>query len=164
MPAPGPALGIDFGERRIGVAVSDPERTLALPRGVVERRSDRQAIGEIAALAREEGAALLVAGEPRGLDGVAGQAARRARSFAERLARATRLPLVLVDEALTSDEAARRLAAAGVGGAERRGRIDAVAAQILLQEALDRGLAERAAAGPEAGPEAAPSPDRWEKP
>lgn len=138
----GPALGIDFGERRIGVALSDPERRVAVPWGVVERRSDRQAIGELAALARAEGVALLVAGEPRGLDGAAGEAARRARRFAERLARAARLPLVVVDEALTSAEAARRLSAAGVEGRAQGGRVDAVAAQIVLEEGL-AGLAER---------------------
>lgn len=160
-------MGIDFGERRIGVALSDPARRLAVPWGVVERRSDRQAIGELAALARREGAALLVAGEPRGLDGEAGEAARRARGFAERLARAARLPLVLVDEALTSDEAGRRLAEAGLDRPARRGRIDAVAAQILLQEALDRGLAptsEASPAGvPSPDPEAGAVPDRSEK-
>lgn len=172
----GPALGIDFGERRIGVAVSDAEGRVAVPWGVVQRRNDRQAIGELAALARAEGAGVLVAGEPRGLGGEAGEAARRARGFAERLARAARLPLVLVDEALTSDEAARRLAEAGVGRRQRRGRLDAVAAQILLQEALDRGLARAsgdddmddagagAAAGPPRDPEAGAAPDRSEKP
>lgn len=151
--APGAVLGIDFGERRIGVALSDPERRLAVPWGVVERRSDRQAIGELAALARAEGVSLLVAGEPRGLDGEAGEAARRARGFAERLARAARLPLVVVDEALSSVEAARRLAEAGVEGRAQRARIDAVAAQILLQgalEALDRGLAAAAETTPAA--------------
>jgi putative holliday junction resolvase len=115
--------------------------------------SDRQAIGELAALARAEGASLLVAGEPRGLDGAAGEAARRARRFAERLARAARLPLVVVDEALTSAEAARRLAEAGVEGRARRGRVDAVAAQIVLEEglaALDRGLAAATPSSPAA--------------
>ncbi|HEX2162581.1 MAG TPA: Holliday junction resolvase RuvX, partial [Thermoanaerobaculia bacterium] len=63
---PGPALGIDFGERRIGVALSDPGRRVAVPWGAVARESDRQAIGELVALARAEGATLLVAGEPRG--------------------------------------------------------------------------------------------------
>lgn len=167
--APGAALGIDFGERRIGVALSDPQRRLAVPWGVVERQSDRQAIGELAALARAEGASLLVAGEPRRLDGEAGEAARRARSFAERLARAARLPLVVVDEALTTAEAARRLAAAGVEGRAQRGRIDAVAAQILLQEVLDRGLAAAsdtspAAPGKPAGTEASAAPTGSEEP
>lgn len=143
----GPALGIDFGERRIGVALSDPERRVAVPWGTVARTSDRQAIGELLALARAEGAALLVAGEPRGPGGAAGEAARRARRFAERLARAAKLPLVMVDETLTSREAERRLAAAGGGRRAPAERVDAVAAQILLQEALaalealDRGLA-----------------------
>jgi putative Holliday junction resolvase len=81
---------------------------------------------------------------------VAGAAARRARGFAERLARAARLPLVLLDEALTSSEAARRLAEAGVAARARRGRVDAVAGPILLQEALDRGLA--VAPGPVGSP------------
>ena len=140
--APGsPALGVDFGERRIGLSLSDPARRLAVPLGAIERSNDRQAIGEIAAVARREGAGLLVVGEPRRLDGTRGEAARRARRFGERLARATGLPLVLVDEALTSVEAASRLAEAGVAAPERTGRIDAVAAQILLQEALDRRLA-----------------------
>jgi putative Holliday junction resolvase len=167
--APGAALGIDFGERRIGVALSDPERRLAVPWGVVERESDRQAIGELAALARAEGATLLVAGEPRRLDGEAGEVARRARGFAERLARAARLPLVVVDEALSSAEAARRLAEAGVEGRAQRGRIDAVAAQILLQEALDRGLADSAQTAPAApgrppGAEAGAAPTGSEEP
>lgn len=139
---PGPALGIDFGERRIGVALSDPDRRVAVPWGAVARESDRQAIGELVALARAEGATLLVAGEPRGPGGEAGEAARRARRFAERLARAAGLPLVVVDETLTSREAERRLAAAGGRGRRAAdGRVDAVAAQILLQEALDHGLA-----------------------
>jgi putative Holliday junction resolvase len=142
--ASGPALGIDFGERRIGVALSDPERRLAVPWGVVERTSDRSAIGELAELARSEGATVLVAGEPRGLDGAPGTAARRARRFAERLARAADLPLVLVDEALTSVEAARRLRESGGD----RSRLDAVAAQILLQEALDRRLPDNAVPPP----------------
>lgn len=139
-----PALGVDFGERRIGLALSDPARSLAVPLGAIERTSDRAAIGEIAAVARREGAGLLVVGEPRRLDGGRGDAARRARRFGERLARATGLPLVLVDEALTTVEAEARLAEAGVTVKERTGRVDAVAAQILLQEALDRGLGETA--------------------
>ena len=142
---PSPALGVDFGERRIGLSLSDPARTLAVPLAAIERTSDRAAIGEIAAVARREGAGLLVLGEPRRLDGTRGDAARRARRFGERLARATGLPLVLVDEALSSVEAAARLAEAGVAAKDRAGRVDAVAAQILLQEALDRGLAERRA-------------------
>jgi putative Holliday junction resolvase len=79
-----------------------------------------------------------VVGEPRKLDGSRGPAAERARRFGERLAGLTGLPLELVDEALTSVEAAERLRAAGVDPRRHPERLDATAAQILLQEALDR--------------------------
>ncbi len=130
------ALGIDFGERRIGLALSDADGRWALPWRVIERRTDRRAIYRIADLARQEGIELLVVGEPRGLDGIAGPAAERARRFGERLAAVTGLPVRWVDEALTTVEARERLRAAGRDARQRR---DAVAAQILLQEALDQG-------------------------
>ena len=85
---------------------------------------------------------LLVLGEPLGLDGVAGEAALRVRRFGQRLARATRLPLRFVNEALTTVAAAERLRAAGL---ERQDLRDSVAAQILLQEALDDDRASCAA-------------------
>lgn len=146
------ALGVDFGERRIGLALSDPDGRMALPLTTVERHSDRRAVAEIADLARSHGVAVLVVGEPRRLDGGAGDAADRARRFAAKLEKRARLPVVLVDEALTSVEAERRLAAAGHDAGERRRRVDQVAAQIVLQEALDRGLVAAAPAGREGVP------------
>jgi putative Holliday junction resolvase len=136
------ALGIDFGERRIGVAISDPEGSYALPKTVLERRSDRQAIDELAALARAESIELLVVGEPRRpADGAATAQGERARRFGRRLAAAAGLPVEFVDEALTSHAAAERIATAG-GRGRRPPMLDAVAAQLLLQEALDRRRAE----------------------
>lgn len=132
------ALGIDFGEKRIGLALSDAEGRWAMPFGTIERRTDRRAAHRIADLARRERVALLVVGEPLGLDGEAGAAARRSRRFGERLASITGLPVRFVNEALTTVEAAQRLRAAGLDRADRRQRRDAVAAQILLQEVLDR--------------------------
>ncbi len=129
------ALGIDFGEKRIGLALSDAEGRWALPWKAIERRTDRRAVYQIADLARQEGIGLLVIGEPRELDGSAGAAVERVRRFGERLARVTGLPLSWVDETLTTVEAIERLRA---GGLDQPGRRDAVAAQILLQEALDR--------------------------
>ncbi len=142
MERPGRALGVDFGERRIGLAVADADGRVATPLTVVPRTSDRAAIAAILEVVRREGIAVVVAGEPVGLGGERGAAAERARGFAARLARAARLPLVVVGEALTSVEAERRLRGAG---AARRAPVDAVAAQILLQEALDRGLVAAAA-------------------
>ena len=138
------ALGIDFGERRIGLALSDPEGRFALPYRVLERTSDHDAIAAIAAIAAEEGIARLVVGEPRRpADGAAGSAALRVRRFAARLARRTGLAVEWVDESLTSRAAAERLREGGVGRRGRRQQLDAVAAQILLQEALDRSGGER---------------------
>ena len=131
------SLGIDFGERRIGLAISDPEGRLAVPLTTLERRNDRSAVREIAEIARREGVGRLVLGEPIGLDGQRGESAERVRRFGNRLAGITGLPVRLVDESLTTVEAQQRLRAAGVDPRREPGRIDAVAAQILLQEALD---------------------------
>jgi putative pre-16S rRNA nuclease len=132
------ALGIDFGERRIGLAISDPEGRFALPLETLERANDRQAARRIAAIARREAVGCLVLGEPRNLDGSRGEAAARVARFGRRLSEATGLPLELVDETLTTVEATGRLRAAGADPARHPQRVDAVAAQILLQEALDR--------------------------
>lgn len=132
------ALGIDFGERRIGLAISDPAGRFALPLATVERRSDRVAVAQIAEIASREGVERLVVGEPVSLDGSRGDAASRARRFGAKLASRTGLPLTFVDEALTTVEATARLRAAGVDPRREPERIDALAAQILLQEALDR--------------------------
>ena len=143
------ALGIDFGEKRIGLAVSDPEGRWALPLTTLERQTDRRAVHAIAAVARREGVDVLVLGDPLEDDGEAGETALRVRRFGERLSRAARLPVVRVNERWTTIEAAERLERAGLDGprtpatirhARRRdARRDTVAAQILLQEALDQG-------------------------
>ena len=132
-------LGIDFGERRIGIAISDPGGTFALPLTALARRDDESAVAAIAELARSEEVDRIVVGEPLRSDGSAGPAAKRARGFARKLQAATGLAVETIDEALTSREADRRLAEAGVPAAKRAGRRDALAAQLLLQEALDRG-------------------------
>lgn len=132
------ALGIDFGERRIGIAISDPEGSYALPRETLARSDDRSALAAIAAIAEREGIAWIVVGEPLRADGSAGPPALRARRFAARLHAASGLPVETIDETLTSREADSRLREAGLPPAQRRERRDALAAQLLLQEALDR--------------------------
>lgn len=126
-------LGIDFGERRVGLAVSDGDGHVATPLTTLERSSDTQVIEAIGAIAQREEIGHLVVGEPLAARGMRGAAAERVRSFARKLERSTGLAVTLTDETLTSREAARRL-----GGRGRdRGRVDALAAQILLQQALD---------------------------
>jgi putative Holliday junction resolvase len=130
-------LGIDFGERRIGLAISDDDGQLAVPLITIERKSDDAAIHRIVDVVRREGVEKLVIGDPVGLDGRRGAAAERVARFAGRLERASGLSCRRVPETLTSREAERRLAAAGVPRRRWPERIDQVAAQILLQEALD---------------------------
>jgi putative holliday junction resolvase len=137
MPSVMRSLGIDFGEKRIGLAISDPEGRLAVPLTTLVRRKDRSAVREIEEIARREGVGRLVLGEPVGLDGQRGEAAERVRRFGDRLATVTGLPVRLINESLTTVEAQERLRAAGIDPRREPERIDAVAAQILLQEALD---------------------------
>lgn len=137
------ALAIDFGEARIGLAICDDEARVATPYGVVERDTDRRAVGRLRALARREGVEILVVGEPKGLGGVADERTDRVRRFADKLTKATGLDVVWIDEALTTVEAAAALDAVGMDtrpGRGEDGRRDAVAALVLLREAIARGL------------------------
>lgn len=129
-------LAIDFGEARIGLAVSDPEGRLAVPLTTIPRPSDQQAIDQIGRIADREEVQHLIVGEPRNLDGTLGESARRVRSFTEKLKQRIPLPCDLVDETLTSVEAVERLRDAGVDPRKRPEKIDAVAAQILLEQFL----------------------------
>ena len=132
------ALGIDFGEKRIGLAVSDTEGRYAIPWKTLTRHSDQQAIDELSALATEESIDLVVLGDPRNLDGSAGLQSERVAAFSRKLAAALALPIESVNESLTTHEAHSRLRDAGLTARQRRERVDCLAAQILLQEALDR--------------------------
>lgn len=126
-------LGLDIGERRIGLAISTPEGRLAVPLGVVERRGDAADANAICGLAREEHVEALVIGHPLSMDGSAGAQARRVEAFARHLAKATGLPYQLWDERLTSVQAER-----AVRSLRRRRHSDDVAAAIILQSYLDR--------------------------
>ena len=136
-------IGIDYGVRRIGIAVSDPGGRLALAVGVHVEGRDGSVLELLRRLAAERGAESVVVGLPLTADGRETDMAVRARRFADRVAEALALPVVLLDERYTSQEAERWIAMRGRPA--RRGEVDAVAAQIILQNHLDR-LASR---GPE---------------
>ena len=132
------ALGLDVGERWIGVAVSDPDGTVAVPVTVVERKSEAEALGRIAALARDQEVDRIVVGMPRSLDGSLGKQAHAVQSFVESLKSHTDLPVVDWDERLSTLHAERMMVEAGVKRVKRKGRLDSVAAAIILQGYLDR--------------------------
>lgn len=126
-------LGVDFGERRIGVAVSDETGEIVLPAATLERKSDRQAASEISRMAREREVSGIVLGFPRREDGTEGKTAARVRSFAKKLEEETGLAVTFHDESGTTVEAHGRLADFGSVG---RAGIDAVAAAVLLEDYL----------------------------
>lgn len=128
-------LGLDVGERRIGLAISDPDGRLALPIGAHERRGDD--IGTMIALARREEAQRIVVGLPLSLDGSHGPQADIAAAFAEQLRQRAGIEVVLWDERLSSREADHYLRASGTRGKPAKAQRDAVAASIILQSYLD---------------------------
>jgi len=130
-------LGLDYGSRRIGVAVSDPLGLTVQPLPPIPREGDRKDIVVLARLASEMGVTSVVLGLPLLLNGDEGPAAIRARAFGERLQAETSLPVTMWDERLTSVQSERHLIASGVRRADRRGIRDSLSAMLLLQAALD---------------------------
>lgn len=130
-------LGIDHGERRVGIALSDEDGSFAQPHDTLERRDPKELVARIAALAKEHGVEEIVVGLPLHLDGREGASARRARRFAEEIEKATGLPVVMWDERLTTAAAERALSEAGVKSRGQRKVVDKVAAALLLQSYLD---------------------------
>jgi putative Holliday junction resolvase len=129
-------LGIDPGEARVGIAVSDPRGIVAVPVGTFARRGDGDAAA-LADIARQEGVEAIVVGLPLRLDGTAGPQARRARRLGRALAAASGLPVVFWDERFSSREATRLMIEAGTSRRRRQTDQDATAAAIILQEYLD---------------------------
>jgi len=130
-------MGLDLGDVRIGVALSDETGTLAAGLVTLKAVGPRKDAQALAALAREHGVVEVVVGLPLRLDGSLGSQAEKAVAFAERLRRVLRLPVVTRDERLTSVAAGERLAEAGVKRRDRKARIDQAAAALILQEHLD---------------------------
>lgn len=131
------AMGVDSGERRIGVALSDELGFLAAPwRAVLVARG--RELAELAAMARERDVEIVVIGLPTSLNGTEGPQARRVRAFAARLAPLLgELPIVFADERFTTAEAERQMIDQRLSREKRRERIDAAAAAIMLQGWLD---------------------------
>jgi putative Holliday junction resolvase len=141
-------MAIDYGERGVGVAISDELQLTARPLATIrrEKRGDAQVIERIRALVAENGVVTLVIGLPLNMDGTRGAAVERVERFISDLRQSVSIPIVTVDERLTSHEADRILREMGVGLRERRARSDEYAASVILQDYIDeqrrRPLAE----------------------
>lgn len=138
MTASGRVLALDVGKARIGVAVSDPERTVALPAGTIRVVGGIQDLRAVADLVERLEATEVVVGHPLSLSGERGVAARHAEELADGLRAILRIPVHLQDERLSTVEAERGLAAAGARGRERRRAVDQAAASIILRAYLER--------------------------
>jgi putative Holliday junction resolvase len=129
-------LALDYGQRRIGVALSDPGGVVAQPLETVEA-GPKKALARIAELVREYGITRIVVGLPVHMDGHEGVEAGEARAFGASVQSATSVPVEFLDERWTTLQADRALREAGVRGENRRGKRDRVAAALLLQTWLD---------------------------
>lgn len=135
-------LGLDIGEARVGVAVSDPAGTIASPLAVLDGRTLVRDIRPLKDLVDEYEVAGLVVGLPIGMNGAEGAQATRVRAVAERLGATLALPVMYADERLSSKAAGRAMSGGGVTAKRQRGKLDMVAAALILQMHLDsqRGL------------------------
>ncbi|HET8540069.1 MAG TPA: Holliday junction resolvase RuvX [Anaeromyxobacter sp.] len=131
-------LGVDLGRARIGLAIADDVLRTARPLRVVTRRADAADLAAIAGAAREYEVDRVVLGLPLNMDGSEGPAARLARAYAPKLEAALGVPVELFDERLSTFEAEIRLRDQGFSAKDRRSRVDAEAAAVILQAWLDR--------------------------
>ena len=136
----GRILAIDYGERRIGLAISDPSGTIASPAGVIIRRAGkRPPVAEIIRRAEALEAKGFVMGLPLDGNGDDTPRSREARAIAVKLTERTGLPVDLVDERYTTAAALRAIKEMGGSTRDRKGDVDALAATVLLQHALRLG-------------------------
>ena len=134
-------LGVDYGERRIGVALSDPSATIAQPLPTLPRRKGkRPPVAKLIAIIAEHDVAGIVVGLPLSLDGEENEWTREVRAFGEKLGTRVDRPVAFIDERMTSVSAERAVRSIGLPRRERerKERIDAAAAVLILQSYLDR--------------------------
>ena len=134
----GRILGVDFGDTRTGLALSDPSRLLASGLETLSPGGMEKTAEAVAKVAKERDAAAGVVGLPKNMDGTEGFRAVRCRELAAKLSALTGLPVAMLDERLTTVSASRYLNETNTRGTARKGVIDTLSAQIILQNALDR--------------------------
>jgi putative holliday junction resolvase len=134
---PGRIAGIDYGTVRVGIAVTDPGRTIASPVESYTRRNAEQDARRFQRLAEEEGITLWVVGLPVHLDGRESRKSREARRFGQWLGEVTGVPVEFFDERYTTAEAQEMLLGAELTSKRRKERVDMLAAQIMLTAYLE---------------------------
>jgi len=130
-------IGLDIGDKRIGVAISDPLGITAAGLDTIERKNMRSDIYAVIEMARRHGAVEIVVGLPKNMDGTIGEQAQKVQAFCRKLARASGLPIVYEDERLTTISAIRTLTLQGVKTGHNKDLVDRQSAAIILQKFLD---------------------------
>jgi putative holliday junction resolvase len=131
------SMGLDIGDKKIGVSLSDPSRTLASPLTTIIRNSDEQAIADIIKLVVKHGVEQIIVGLPYSLSGEIGKQARKVLEFKDKIAGAIVAEIIMQDERLSSVSANQRLREAGKKGNKLKSEMDSAAATIILQQYLD---------------------------
>lgn len=126
-------MGIDYGDARTGVAISDILCTIVGSAQVVPSRNTEKAIADIVRIAKENQVGEIAVGLPKNMDGTEGSRAQLCREFAEKLKEATGLPIAMWDERRTTVEAHNILSAHNYHGKKRKDTVDAVAASLILE-------------------------------
>jgi len=131
------SLGLDIGDRRTGVAISDAQGLIAFPLSVIDQKNEEAAIAEVIRLAQEYQVERIVVGLPYSLDGGIGRQAEKVKGFSEKLGQRISIDVQLWDERLSSVAAERSMIEAGTKRGKRKHQRDAVAAAFILQGFLD---------------------------
>lgn len=134
----GKILGVDFGDVRTGLSVSDPSRLLASGIGYISPGGIEKTADAIVEAARENRAVAVVVGLPKNMDGSEGSRAERCKKLARLIEERSELPVAMMDERMTTMTASRYLNATNTRGGKRKQVIDTLSAQIILQNFLDR--------------------------
>jgi len=132
------SLGIDFGTRRIGLALSDPTGTLASPLPFLENTGPQKVTAALRELIQSHEIQTLVIGLPRNMDGTHGPAAQKVRDFIAQIQPHLPVPIIALDERLTTAQASRDLSRMGLSQKELRKKVDSSSAALILQQFLDR--------------------------
>lgn len=130
-------MALDIGDRRVGVALSDPGRRLSRGLQVIQRRSKEADMALIASLVDEHEVEKIIVGHPLRLDGSVGEQARRVEGYAAELEEAVGVPVVFWDESYSTERARQVMIEAGSKRSDRKRRLDAVAAAVILQDYMD---------------------------
>jgi len=132
-------LGLDIGDRWIGVALSDPGGILATPLTIIERTQDSQALAAIIEIIKKQDVGQVIVGLPLSLDGTLSGQAEKVKEFADRLVEKIKVPMEYRDERLTTVMAQRLKRASGGKKGRVKARYDSQAAALILQSYLDEG-------------------------